>query len=132
MSRSPNQKHNARLNYEGEIRFGPSFYRLEINGTELRRRIFGDHMIWSDDSMVLAAQEWLTTDYVKGPITRVLLIDVEPQRVAELEVVEKGFVEDFIFRDQVFIYRKSFKATGQSVEAEVQISDIVNWKPMVP
>jgi len=128
MSKSPDQKHKAQLNLEGGVRFGPPFFRLEIDGKELRGRIFGEPLCWSDDSRYLAAQEWLTTDYQKGPITRVLLIDVEQGRVSEFKVVERGFVEDFRFRGRTFMYLKNFKGTGRGIESEVDMTDIHNWK----
>ena len=128
MFTSPNQKHEARLSYEGEIRFGPPYFRLELNGKVLPGRLFGKEVCWSDDSKYLAAEEWLTTDYQIGPITRVLLIDVETNRYSEFKVIEKGFAEDFRFARDTFIYRKHFYGTGQVTEAEVDISRIINWK----
>lgn len=128
MSKSPDQKHKAQLNLEGEIRFGPPFFKLVIDGIELSGRIFGAPLCWSDDSRYLAAQEWLTTDYQKGPITRVLLIDLEQGRVSEFKIVEKGFVEDFRFHGGTFMYLKNFQGTGRGIETEVDISDIHNWR----
>ena len=74
MSLSPDGRYKAVLEYEGEVRFGPSYCRLELNGKPLSGRIFGEVLCWSDDSRYLALQEWLSTDYGKGPVTRVLLI----------------------------------------------------------
>ena len=128
MSNSPDQRHKAQLNYEGEVRFGPPYFRLEVDGKELQNRIFGDELCWSEDSRYLAAQEWLTLDYQQGPITRVLLIDVERGRLSEFKTVPKGFVEDFKFVGGTFRYLKNFKGTGQGTETEVEIASIENWK----
>lgn len=42
MSISPNGKHKAQLNYVGEIRFGPAYFRLELDGKILPGRLFGE------------------------------------------------------------------------------------------
>jgi hypothetical protein len=78
----------------------------------------------------LALQEWLTTDYHAGPITRVLLIDLETNRYSEFKAVEKGFAQDFRFAGNTFVYRKHFYARGEVIPAEVDISTIMNWKKM--
>ena len=128
MNSSPDGRHKVRLFYKGEIRFGPSFFRLELDGKTLFGRVFGETFCWSDDSKYLAIQEWLTTDYQDGPITRVMLVDVETNRFSEFTAVEKGFVQSFRFVGNIFVYRKQHYVSGQVTEAEVEISSISNWK----
>jgi hypothetical protein len=128
MSTSPNGKHKANLIYAGEMRFGPPYFRLEIDGEPVPNRIFGDRLCWSGDSRYLATEEWLTTDYQAGPITRVLLIDLEKKQASTFREIEKGFAENFRFQENKFLYAKRYYDTGEITEAEVEISSIGNWK----
>jgi hypothetical protein len=128
MSTSPNGKHTAQLHYEGEIRYGPAYFTLSLDGKTFPGRLFGDVLSWSPDSNYLAVQEWLTTDYLTGPVTRVLLIDLEADRCSELEPVQKGFAQVFQFIGDTFGYRNHFLADGHETTAEVVISRITNWK----
>lgn len=130
MSESPNSKHRAEKIFEDEIRFGPAYYRLRIDGKIVPDRIFGEPLKWSDDSRLLAAQEWLTTDYQNGPITRAVLIDVEAWSIAPLMVAKKGFAESFRFEGSRFIYRKKFFGSGEEMEAEVDVPSITNWSSL--
>lgn len=127
MSVSPNGACRVEKISAGEIRWGPEYFRLAINGHEVPDRIFGSPLEWSDDSKYLAAQEWLTTDYENGPITRVAIFDVESRLVSVLKRCVGGFAEDFRFSGAVFIYRKKFLGKGEEIEAEVEISSIKNW-----
>jgi hypothetical protein len=113
--------------FEGEIRFGPVYFKLALNGHILGKRIFGDDLAWSEDSSLLAVQEWLTTDYGKGPVTRAVLIDPVNRKWTGLRTVEKGFAKDFLFSKGQFIYKKHFNATCIIEEVEVALSNINNW-----
>lgn len=126
---SPGRQHRAVKVFVDAIRFGPAYYRLLIDGRMVPGRLFGEPLEWSDDSRLLAAQEWLTTDDWEGPITRAVLIDVETWTIAPLKAVLKGFSESFRFEEGRFVYRKVFARTGEDaiVEAEVDMSDITNW-----
>jgi len=84
------------------------YFRLRINGREIPHRIFGRPLTWSDDSSLCAAQEWLTTDYAAGPVTRAVLIKVASWEMATLPVVGKGFAESFQFDELRFHYRKLY------------------------
>lgn len=124
---SPDNNNRAELIYLSEIRFGSSYYKLKINGKELENRIFGDAYLWSADSRYFAAQEWLTTNYQEGPITRVALFDVVNSLCANFKVVVKGFAQDFNFEKGKLIYMKYYYADSKIVEVEVDISSIVSW-----
>ena len=130
MQKSPDGKHKAELTYEGEMRFGPVYYSLAIDGATIRNRIFGEALKWSDDSRYLVTQEWLTTNYQHGPITRVALFDIEEKQVSEFRTVEQGFAENFHFEGNALVYEKHFPGKGLVREVEVNIEEITNWKPM--
>ena len=117
-----------KLTYEGEIRYGPCYCKLELNGQKVPG-IFGENFTRSPDFRFIAFQEWLTTDYQEGPITRVAIFDLETQTVAHLKTVYKGFVENFQFKDGLLIYFKNYFAEKVAKKFEVTIADICNWEP---
>jgi hypothetical protein len=123
---SPNNQHKAELVYKDEIRFGPAYYSLIIDGKLLVNRIFGDHACWSKSSQYFAVQEWLSTDYAKGPITRVMLFEIENNCFVELSVLESGFVDKFSFEGKLFVYTR--EAKGITKEVEVDIEAVEQWK----
>ena len=117
------------LEYEGEIRFGPAYYSLSI-GDEIKLKYhYGFSRAELEGGRYLAIEEWLTTDYQKGPVTRVAIFDLENLLVSRLKTVEKGFVSDFKLRSGVFSYKKSYHQSGKVVETEVNWSSIDNWEP---
>ncbi len=126
--RSPDGTRRADLLFAGEIRFGPAFFRLSIGGRAVPHRIFGAPLCWSADARLLAAQEWLTTDYGTGPVTCAVLIDVAAWTIARQEVVVKGFAEDFRFgEDGVLHYAKVFPARGERVQARAAPDALQRW-----
>ncbi len=130
MNFSPDGQYQVESIWAGEIRFGPEYFRLRINGREIPHRIFGRPLTWSDDSSLCAAQEWLTTDYAAGPVTRAVLIKVASWEMATLPVVEKGFAESFQFDGLRFHYRKLYMGRGVEVAAAVELAAIHHWVQM--
>ncbi|MBN1663761.1 MAG: hypothetical protein JW943_09190 [Deltaproteobacteria bacterium] len=126
--KSPDQKHVAELSFIGEIRFGPAYFSLAVDSAKIKHRIFGNHIQWSDDSRYLAAQEWLTTDERMGPVTRVVLIDVQLHQLTEFKTIDKGFAEDFIFRNNLLCYKIHCYEKEIIKEAAVEISSIKKWR----
>ena len=115
------------LNYESEIRFGPAYYSLEIEGKRVPDFFYGFTRSELDNGRYLAIEEWLTTDYQKGPITRVAIFDLKNKVVSRLKVVDKGFVDSFKLKDDVFSYRKNFHTNGKVVESELDWHSIKEW-----
>jgi hypothetical protein len=116
--------------YEADVRWGPPYYRLRLDGRPLADRLFGRPLRWSPDSRYLAAQEWLTTDYEKGPITRAVIFDVTERRWAALPATPQGFVESFEFAGTRFTCREHYypqRAPGQAGEVAVDVSTITTW-----
>lgn len=127
-NQSPDKCHQAELVYQSDIRFGPAYYSLKIDDRLLANRIFGNCLCWSSDSKYLATQEWLTTDYAVGPITRVLLLEIDNSKFVGLKSLDKGFVNNFVFEGNLFIYKRAAK--GITREVEVDISAIDTWEPI--
>jgi hypothetical protein len=124
---SPDGKHSVVFTELGEIHFGPPYFSLSVDGVELRGRIFGDKLAWSDDGRYAATEEWLTTDYLKGPITRLLIIDTEAGVNAGLDRIDKGFVEKIVFSGAMLSYTRAFHGTHAEVQETVSLPDIENW-----
>ena len=117
------------LEFAGEIRFGPQYYDLIILGENVPKYNYGFNRAELVNGRYLAIEEWLTTDYQKGPITRVAIFDLEKGLVSRLKVVDKGFVSSFKLGNGVFSYRKEFLAKGKVIESEIDWSSICNWEP---
>ena len=118
----------AELRFAGEIRFGPAYFVLWIDGREIPNRIFGDCLQWSADGRFLVAQEWLTTDYGSGPITCAAVMDVENGKIARMKTIQKGFAEDFQLEADALIYRENLPAKGKSTEMKIALAAIDNWQ----
>ncbi|WP_225084728.1 hypothetical protein U1R68_10210 [Pectobacterium colocasium] len=91
------QQHNAVLVCIGEIRFGPPYFSLSIDGKALEDRVFGKDMLWSPDSRYLAVQEWLSTAERDGPQTALLCIDVLEERQCQVSQAAGGFKIPLVF-----------------------------------
>jgi hypothetical protein len=126
---SPDGLCTATLLYEGEVRYGPRYYRLVLGGRPVSERLFGVSLEWSDDSRYLATQEWLSTDYAEGPRTRVLLFDTRLGLLASFRTVSSGFAEDFRFHASGLAYRKVWYASKGGADVEVDFKAIHNWQP---
>lgn len=96
----------------GEIRFGPRFFNLKINEQQLNNRIFGDEIYQSSEDRYLVLQEWLTTEYTKGPITRPFIIDRRKLMFTTISDGKKGFASKFEIVDGIFTYSQINKGLG--------------------
>ncbi|MCF2909846.1 hypothetical protein L1285_16090 [Pseudoalteromonas sp. DL2-H2.2] len=79
------------------------------------------------DGRYLAIEEWLTTDYQKGPITRVAIFDLENKLVTRLATVKKGFVDSFKLKNNIFTYNKTYHGNSKVVESAVDWNLITQW-----
>lgn len=125
---SPNSVHKAKLKNIGEIRFGPPYYSLMVNKLFFDDHVFGDSCLWSPDSQYFAVQEWETTSEVRGPQTRLILIDVKQKRECILSRAEHGFIIPKRFEDQKLIYTKEYPEQGIVKEFEIEFLNLNRWK----
>src|SRR4029078_8381374 len=105
-SHSPDTQHSASFFYAGDIRFGPSYFSLSVDGRSFGERIFGDVSLWSASSTLFAVQEWLTLDYSEGTITALVIIDLRLGREILVERVVKAFIVPIAFEGPTIVYRK--------------------------
>lgn len=128
ISISPDKQHKAKLIIAGEIRFGPIYYLLELNGKRFKERIFGESYRWSEDSQYFCIQEWLTTDYNEGPITQLIIIDLMNKKECIVSQAHKGFINPIGILNNKITYSKDYYAQGISKEFETELEQLVNWK----
>lgn len=129
---SPDGKHYVLLKFEGEIRYGPTYNTVHVDGVQLAEVIAGDEVHWLSKELV-AIQEWMTTAERFGPNTCLLLIDVTKGMFHRAPVFQKGFVSGFKLVDDEIRYQKTrFGWSGQKEIEEVVLglADIRDWKPL--
>jgi hypothetical protein len=129
---SPDGRHQAVLSFSGEIRHGPMYYSLTLDGRSFRRRIFGDAGLWSPDSIYFAVQEWGTTSYTHGPQTHLLVIDLQAEREVSLCPADKGFSEPRAFEgDRLVCAKVYYSEAGRREETEeLFLSSVNNWSTL--
>lgn len=128
--KSPNDKYGFDFLFEGEIRFGPEYYRVKLNEEVIQYRIFGVHFKWSLDSKYLALQEWLYANERKGPYTFLSIVDVQNRQIARVSEAKGGFAKPLKFEEHKIIYQKEFLSKGKVVEYEVHLNEINNWEKL--
>lgn len=128
---SPGKIHGIDFIFHGEIRFGPDYFRIKLNGKIIKNRIFGYEFKWHSDAHYLALQEWLTTDYQKGPITALALIKPYDKKIAQVARTDGGFIKPLSFEENVILYQKQFYSTGINKSCEINLEDINNWQDLI-
>ena len=128
-SASPDGRHSAHFAAAGEVRFGPFYFALALDGRAFGERIFGAAHLWSPDGAWLAVQEWLTLDYSAGPITALVLIDLRQGRAATLARATKAFLVPLEFAGRLLAYHE--ERAGQAGERlEAEITSIAEWRAL--
>lgn len=126
--KSPDYEHQIRFVFCGEIRFGPFYYHLELDGRQIPDRIFGEAYLWHPESTHLALQEWLTTDYGKGPITALSVIHLSSMKLARTNIATKGFIHPVRFEDDQLSFRTHYAAKDLIESSEINLNEIENWE----
>lgn len=128
---SPDGIHRAVLTSLGEIRFGPNYFSLEVDGVAFGKRIFGEACLWSEDSKYLAVQEWETIKESEGPITRLLLLDVVSRMETAIARARKGFAVPLGFDGGRLTYKLEFYSRRGKTEEEhvVDLVKVNRWQP---
>lgn len=118
--------HTIDLVDKGEIRFGPAYFDLLIDNSWIHDRTFGKN-IWTLDDYLLGAEEWLTTSERSGPLTRLVIFDIQRMRCSTMQRIH-GFVESVRIDSTKLIYVR--KELSRSEEVEVNLAKISNWTPI--
>jgi hypothetical protein len=123
-------QHIAHFAYSGEVRFGPPYFSLSVDAYSFPQRIFGDTHLWSPLSTLLAVQEWLTLDYSEGPITALVIIDLQLGREVTVERMVKGFLVPTAFEGSKIVYRKDYAGNEGAERFEVDTTKCTEWKEL--
>jgi hypothetical protein len=120
---SPGGDHTAEFLYAGEIRFGPAYYMVRLDGRLLRKhlfgmRYFGEGCLWSADSRYLALSEWRSFAEKQGPDTQLVVIDIPAQRDFAVARVRGGFGEPARFEGNTLVYTRT--SYDKQVRAHVE------------
>lgn len=129
---SPNGSGTVTLTYEGEIRFGPPYFTLRINGKLLAERVFGEIVLWSPDSQYFAAQEWLTTSEADGPQTSLVCFQPAMGKQCNVSGMRGGFIKPKEFVGEKLIYSKELYSNGQyqTTEYEIEFKPLPRWESL--
>jgi hypothetical protein len=130
---SPDGSHAAEFLYAGEIRFGPPFYTVELDGRLLskrlfRKRYFGASCSWSSDSRYFALSEWLSRSESRGPETQVVVIDIPNRQECAVDRVRGGFAEPARFEGNTLIYTETFYSHEQKAHSDTCRVDLTTWR----
>lgn len=127
---SPNGEHTFTFINEGEIRFGPSYNAIVLNGIRIANRLFGSAHEWSANSRYLALQEWLTTNYQRGLCTALSIVNTERKQIARVSQTNDGFITPLYFENNRIIFQKGCITKGLLSEFEITLSDITQWQDL--
>ena len=127
-SASPDGRHSAHFAAAGEVRFGPLYFALAVDGRSFGERIFGEAHLWSPDLAWLVVQEWLTLDYSAGPITALVLIDLRQGREAAVARATKAFLVPQEYSGSLLAYRAERAGNAGGERFEVDIDAVAEWR----
>ncbi len=137
---SPNRKHVAELLQLGEVRFGPPYCRLRVDGHVLPERIFGLRGLWSPDSRLFATQEWVSRQHpsITSPdATFIFLVDAERRLATRAAAaaaesvpgVSAAYVAPTRFENAELLYTIEVYVSGDCTTSEekISIADLSGW-----
>ncbi len=125
---SPDGKHTATFQYSGEIRFGPCYFTLNLDGEIVAEETFGEEARWSEDSRYLAVQQWLTTKESDGPQTALVCFDLVRRRRCCVSTARNGFIVPKRFEGELLIYTKQIGI--RKSEYEIAFESLPRWQPV--
>ena len=127
---SPNKEYKIDFILEGEVRFGPAYFTIKLNGELVQNRIFGYAFRWHPDSTFLALQEWKTSDYRSGPYTILTIIDLQNKKLARIAEADKGFIQPIRFEKNNLTFEKAFIGKGTKLKDEIDLNSVGNWEAL--
>lgn len=131
---SPQGFHTAVLSYAGEIRFGPVYCHLSIDGrfvdlAAASRRVFGNTSSWSLDDRFFAIQEWHSIEESAGPRTAVAIFDVVLGQDWRSDAID-GFLEPIQWNGDVLTYSHVVHKSDSTMTTDrtIDIARIGDWR----
>lgn len=129
---SPDGNYILSFRYIGDIRFGPSFFRMKINNYIVKDMYFARNFVWSADSRYLAVQKWIELDPHNGPHTSIFLMDMKRDVWTDVAPTYKGLVSPVRLTKDYLVYSKEYIAPGLPpyFEERKRMEDIREWVKM--
>ena len=96
--RSPDGRHVLEFRFAGEIRFGPAFFTVDLDGRSLRRlfglfrRRFRETVVWSPDSRYAALEEFFGPSEAQDWKSALRVFDVVERRQCAFARISGAFV----------------------------------------
>ena len=130
------------LEYQGEIRFGPPYFRLWLgNGNEYvgpgPDEFYGDKASYSPDGRYVAIERWFD---LTSPDTGLVVLDLHLARRCTVDRLGAGFLEQIAWRQngnsavQVVVYSIIYYGTtGNSTHSPKErfLDNTLDWEPIV-
>lgn len=124
---SPGKNHLLKFILEGEVRFGPQYFKVSIDDNLIDKRIFGFIHKFSGDSRYIALLEW---DSIQLTVSYLFLVDLKYKNGARVSKATEGFIRPKVFKDGKVIYEKEYITDGKTIEYEMKIDSVKNWKKL--
>lgn len=125
--KSPDKNHLLKFILDGEVRFGPQYFKVSIDGNSLDKRIFGLGHKFSMDSRYIALQEW---DSIQLTESYLFLVDLKYKNGARISKATGAFINPRDFKDGKVIYEKEYRTDGRTIEYEIEIESVKNWEKL--
>lgn len=124
--------HTAQFLYASEIRFGPAYYMVELDGRLLRKHLFGKHYfgeacLWSADSRYLALSEWRSLSEARGLDTQLVVIDILAQHECATGRMRGGFAAPVRFEGSTLVYTRRSFDNELRAHVDTCIVDLAAW-----
>ena len=122
---SPDGQHVARFLFAGEIRFGPAYFGLEVDGYDLGDRLFGFHYAWHPACTYLAVQEWITRRESDGLITAIAL---KRRKFARITEPQRDFIIPADFQGSVVRYQQATYPRADRPCCPFDLETVSHWE----
>ncbi len=115
--------YHVELGYAGEVRFGPAYFTVALNGRRLRRwwfsRYFAGEYRWSSDWCYLALAEWLVRS--EPPRAELRIIDVTNRREVGFGRSLRGFLSPLRWEGSRLVFSAPASKAGASETVEESV-----------
>ncbi len=114
---SPDHAKSVVLEYDGEARFGPAFFRARGSGfiwPLSSCAIIGEDIHWSEDSRYVVVLVLLSRNESLSPVVQLLAIDTHTSDTIEIDRNSGGLIYPIGFlADRTYHYKRSVEGTAQ-------------------
>ncbi|MEL7063853.1 MAG: hypothetical protein AAFP00_08945, partial [Bacteroidota bacterium] len=124
---SPGHIYGFDFIYAGEIRFGPPYYHMVLQGKFILDRIFGFEFKWDDQARYLALQEWLLGEASGQPLTALSIIDTTHQKISLATPWDRSLIFPIEFKEEILSYEKEYIQDDIRTQHQLCLTELTNW-----